>query len=710
MNTVKKMENFTEKSFKNYTGPDREFKQKNIIFGYNGRGKSSLAKGIIKEFLINNPVGSDSYRFFDRNYINNNLLLKESTNSKIKGVIANFGKKDVDVEKQIDLLEAEIIDTTTIEKEINELNNKIRTEIDKIHDTKKGKIAIQKKSISKTNDEVIALYNEDLEKAKKIESDENKLLIIKGDDSLEIQKSKIETVIIPPLNIILNENINEIKEIFSKTFDDIEIPTSKIVEWITNGLSIHKKGDKCKFCGGTPNLDLIQDNVNKYNSNEKQKAAIKLTNFKNEIDTLNLQISRILDFKNNIIANFGNETTKYFDNIESNVNLLTGFKEKINNKIENINSRINFEDEKLKNILSSIKKSYDSINQVKVDELKILDEKISKLNILIKGAICLEINNNTFIKNNMQMISEKQKFLNEARIKNQENLDKIKTLKDSKSNTKDFADHISEILSMLEVNLKLEVLNDDYIIKQSITNDKLQLDDISEGEQNLLSLLYFYYELFEDKEQKNLKSSINLIVIDDPISSVDDINKMYVLELIKKICELEGVQLFIFTHVWEDFCNICYNKADKQNTPYGIYEIKKDANGSKIVCAKTNETPYKHDFKDIYEFSQKQDCSDMTDCEIYHYPNIMRKILEEFLSFKVKNNNPTYTNFNNIKKVLCNDKPTSKDEMAIGMLLNVCNILSHKATRNPDEILKSAKFLMNKIENVDKLHFDTMKE
>lgn len=707
---IKKIENFTEKSFKNYTGPDREFKQKNIIFGYNGRGKSSLAKGVIREFLINNPVGADSYRFFDRNYINNNLLLKESTDSKIKGVIANFGKKDVDVEKQIDLLESEIIDTVTIEKEINELNNKIRTEIDKIHDTKKGKIAIQKKPASKSNDEVIALYNDDLEKAKKIENDENELLNIKGDDSLEKQKEKIETVIIPPLNIILDESINEIKDIFIKKFDDIEIPTSKIVEWITNGLSIHEKGDKCKFCGGTPNLDLIRDNVNKYNSNEKQKAAVTLTNFKNEIDTLNLQIKRILESKKSIIANLGNDTTKYFDNIESNINLLTDYKEKLNNKIENINSQIDFEDEKLKNILSSIKNSYDNINQIKVDKLKILDEKISKLNILIRGAIGLEISNNTFINSNMQMITQKQKALNEARIKNEENANKIKELKDSKSNTKDFADHINEILSMLEVNLKLEVLNDDYIIKQSITNAKLQLDDISEGEQNLLSLLYFYYELFEDKEQKNLKSSIKLIVIDDPISSVDDINKMYVLELIKKICELDGIQLFIFTHVWEDFCNICYNKADKQNTPYGFYEIKKDASGSKIVSAKTNETPYKHDFKDIYEFSQKQDCSDLTDCEIYHYPNIMRKILEEFLSFKVKNSTPTYTNFNNIKHVLCEDNPTSKDEMAIGTLLNVCNILSHKAARNPDEILKSAKFLMNKIESIDKLHFDTMKE
>lgn len=59
---------------------------------------------------------------------------------------------------------------------------------------------------------------------------------------------------------------------------------------------------------------------------------------------------------------------------------------------------------------------------------------------------------------------------------------------------------------------------------------------------------------------------------------------------------------------------------------------------------------------------------------------------------------------------MCGGNPTSKDEMSIGMLLNVCNILSHKATRNPDEILKSAKFLMNKIETVDKLHYDMMKE
>lgn len=59
------------------------------------------------------------------------------------------------------------------------------------------------------------------------------------------------------------------------------------------------------------------------------------------------------------------------------------------------------------------------------------------------------------------------------------------------------------ILSMLEINLKLEVVQNDYVIKQSITNDILKIEDISEGEQNLLALLYFYYELFNDNEQKN---------------------------------------------------------------------------------------------------------------------------------------------------------------------------------------------------------------
>ena len=707
---INKVCNLNEKSFKNYSGPEKEFKQKNIIFGYNGRGKSSLAKGIIQEFLKDNANDESNFRFFNRNYISDNLILKESEDSKIKGVIANFGKKDVDIEKQIELLELNIVDTKKVENDISILDKSIRTEIDRIHDSKKGSISIQKKPTNKTNKEVILLYNEDIAKAKKIESSEEKLIEFKGDNSLEKQKSNIEKINIPIINFIDNDEIVKVKDIFEKTYDDIEIPSSKIVDWISVGLSLHNEGDKCKFCGGNPDLGFIKNNIEQYNSNEKQKAAVALKNFKEKLDTLISQIDNLLLIKDNIIINLEKDISNNFDNIQINRKSLEEIKEILVHKIENIKSQIEFNSEKIISILNEIEKSYNEVIFEKKNEINLIDDKISKLNILIKGAIGLEIQRNTFINNNIELVETKKKMLLETYAKNKEILSKIEELKRSKSNTKDFAEHISNILSMLEVNLKLDVLDDNYIIKQSITKDILRLEDISEGEQNLLALLYFYYELFEDDEQKTLKSAIKLIVIDDPIASVDDVNKMYVLELVKKLCELKNTQVFIFTHVWDDFCNICYNKKDKEDTPFRFYEIKKDNSGSKIVDAKTNETPYKHGFKEIYEFSLKPDCNDMNDCEIYHYPNIMRKLLEEFLEFKVKNSSPTYSNFNNIKLVLCGNNPTRNDELAIGTLLNVCNILSHKASRNPDEILKTAKFLMNKIKEVDELHFNTMKE
>ena len=88
----------------------------------------------------------------------------------------------------------------------------------------------------------------------------------------------------------------------------------------------------------------------------------------------------------------------------------------------------------------------------------------------------------------------------------------------------------------------------------------------------------------------------------------------------------------------------------------------------------------------------------------------MRKILEEFLMFKAVHHNPTHGNINTIERVLCGtEKVNSKDEVAVGTLLNVCNIMSHRAARNPDEILSSAKFLMKKIKEVDPNHFNAMK-
>ena len=714
--SILRVNNLTKKSFKNYTGPtlNEEFKTKNIIFGYNGRGKTSLACGIIDEFLKNTSKNSNSYRFFNRSYITENLLLKDPESSQLKGVIANFGKKNIDAEKEIDKIKADLVDTSRLENNIQKLDKETRDEINKIHDNKKGKTSVQKKPADKSINEIIDLYNKDIIEARKIVKSDDELIKTTGDNSFEEQKLKIDTLNISNISLLSDEEIIEVNDIFNTVFDDINIPTSEIIEWLNEGLKIHSDGDKCKFCGGNIDFKKIEENVNQYNSNKKQKATLKLTNFRIKLLQIKKQVESVTIVKENIIANLG-------DGVKTNFEIVVGYQKEIDNfvltvqdKIDSIDKKLEFDSAKLKTITMSIQEEINKIEQVKNTQIKSLQDRIDKLSVLIKGAIGLEIDRSTLIKNNITLIKEQKIELSNAERQNEENYGKIESVKRSKSNTSDFADHITNILSMLEVNLKLEVKNDNYIIKHSKSGEILKLNEISEGEQNLLALLYFYYELFEDNEQNNLKNSIELIIIDDPISSVDDINKMYVLELIKKLCLLDQPQLFIFTHIWEDFCNICYGKKDKNEpnntTLFRFYEIKKDELGSRIVMAKTNESPYKHGFKEIYDFSQKTNCSDLSDCEIYHYPNIMRKILEEFLSFKIKNSSPTQDNFNNIKNVLCNGSATSTDELMIGTLLNVCNILSHRASRNPDEILKSAKYLMKKIELVDKQHFNTMKQ
>lgn len=703
---IEQVRNFSQKSFVNYTGPSEKFSEVNILFGYNGRGKTSLANGLVEEFLKDSNYEEKNYRFFNRNYITNNLKLEQSKDSRIKGVIANFGQKDVDSENQIKELESKIIDTKELSNEITKLNKEVRDEIDRIHDTKKGNIAISKKSKSRSNEEVIALYNEDIKEAKKIESDEEKLLNTKGDNSIENERIKIEKILIPQISSYKKDELINIKEIFTKKYDNIDIPSSKIITWITDGLELHKEGEVCRFCGGNIELSNIKNKIEQYNKNEKQKDSIVLTDFNNKLINYISEIDSLLMLKDGIVVNLEQDVTASFECIKNSKELLKNYQHKIDKKIEDINENIEFDDDNFLLVVSEINEAYEKIVNEKNQKLKTLNEKEAKINILIKGAIGLEIKRNTFINNTMTRIKEKSESLKQTEQQNKENLNKIDVLRKSKSNTKDFADHISMILSMLEINLKLEVVQNDYVVKQSITKDILKIEDISEGEQNLLALLYFYYELFNDNEQKELKDEIKMIIIDDPIASVDDVNKMYVLELVKKVIELKDVQIFIFTHVWEDFCNICYGKQNNGN--YKFFEIKKDTTGSKIEVARTNETPYKHNFKEIYEFSQKSDCSNLNDCEIYHYPNIMRKILEEYLSFKVKKSSPTSSNLNNIKLALCGEKPSANDELRLGTLLNVCNILSHKASRNPDEILKSAKFLMNKIKDSDKLHFNTM--
>ena len=723
---INKLNNFTLKSFVGYTNPnDLLFRAKNILFGYNGKGKSAIAIGIKDEFLKDQAKKPENLRTFDRDYISNSLLL-ENSDGKIKGVEASFGKGGVDIENKIKEVEKLIIKEDEIGKldtGIAKLRKEIRTEIDKIHDSRKGKANIQRKSKDESIERVIELYKKDFQDAKKIEADEEKLIKINGDNAIEKQIAQNENL--RPLNLskIQTNLIEEVKVIFKEKFgDDISIPEFEVVQWIESGLKLHKEGDKCKFCEGKFDFSDVKSKITQFKENKRHKATEKLKQFREQLQSLLESIKAIEKESKTYTINIGNEIEQYFTAISAKKNTFETLITSCQSKIDNIEIQENFDFKLLAETLKELEESISTISKTKNEQLLELRKKLNNLTTLVKGAIGLEIQKSVTIKNKLKEVKDKEIDLKEKRDNNKKKQEEIQDLKQQKSLTKDFADFVSQILNDINISLKVELDTDNknYIIKSTNENATLTIKDISEGEKNLLALLFFYYELFADNKQQNVKPEIELIIVDDPISSMDDSNKFYILELMKNLLELPNQQIFVLTHSWDDYCNLSYgkkaweDKTDKNGvetkSKYATFEIRKSNGKSELYKSYNIEKPYNYLFKEIYVFSQKSEEELKTECQIYHYPNVMRRIFEEWYGFKI-GKNITFTSHiqNDVASVF---KITSNNEKTkLGLLIKVCNILSHSinGSMNPQEIHQSAKYLMKLIKDNDPLHYERMK-
>lgn len=705
---IQSINDYTFKSFKNYSGPNQEeqFKQKNLFFGYNGKGKTALSKGILMEIKKDAKITEDNYRFFNKDYIKDNLLLENNTG--LKGIVANFGKENVDIEKTIEEKMKNYKDVSILQKEKEDLEQNIKDEVNRIFDLKKGKSSIKRRT-AETVKELVVSYEKDLESALKVVKSKDDLKGVKDSSSYEKELTTVQGINLLKIETLTDDEIDTIASIMNRNYEKNEIPSAEVLSWLEQGLTIHKHDNskKCKFCGNNIEINEIEETINKYLNDKKQKDLIVLNG-------LYIKIKKIIELKlkdnKGLMGNLINESVyKYYDSLSENQNQLISVNEKIKSKLDNFEKSESFDSAALKHIMNSINDNQLEISNAKqVKEIE-LSKMIEKSNTLIKGAIALEISDSNIIASELKKLEDKEKEITTVSNSNSILMKEVTELKNSKSTTNDFAVFINELLQELGVDFYLAIINNNYTINHRRDDVSLTLNDISEGENNLLALLFFYYELFNDKYQQNFKDEIKYIIIDDPISSVDDVNKAYVLELIKKIFDLNSPQIFIFTHVWDDFCNISYGKKDTNETLFRFYEVKKNKNSSYIVKTRTNETPYMHDFKEIYEFSKKKNADDLDECEMYHYPNVMRKVLEQFMKFKVKKSNPTLDNITNVKIALCGNVNCShQDNIQIPALLNICNILSHETARTPDQILKSAQYLMRKIEEIDNCHFSAM--
>ena len=732
---LKKLEKFTQKSFKDYSMPDNiEFNSKNIVFGYNGRGKSSLAKEIVHQF--NNE---EKVRFFHRDYVEERLLVKDSE-SDINGVKAVFGKAAVETQKEIDSLKESIIDLAQDKASIKTKRQEIRDDIDKIFKSKKGSSSTQIKNNKPLpagdiyvegclNIEwVLEQYGKDLKKAKKIISDTEELRKISGDRDYESEITELTNLNLPAIAIpcLTDEKIDKLNEICSKTYID-NIPRSEVVRWLSEGLELHKEdnAEKCIFCENNTafNIEEIEKRTKTYQDSEKQNDSKNLESIHKEIENLVKKLSCKEELTKPLLGFFDKTTIDGIFDYESELKTLEDIAGVLSDKLKAMDKVMALGDiEKIKKDIVSLTNKDAKLKPLKTSKINELTTQQGKQNILINGAVGLAIEEDKSLNDKIEKLGI---FESEVLKKYEDNLfaeGEIKRLEDESSDYGDFMKFLNKVLKNMSINLKLEFSEvgegkKNYYLTQAINqgdDTKLSVKDISEGEKNLLALLFFYYEMYSDDSQKSPKQDIELVVVDDPISSLDDTNKTYVLEITKKILEDGFKQVFVFTHSWNDFCDMAYGKGEKKE--YGFFEIIKNSESNSEIIKRDKKmlSPYNKLFKEIYKLSEKSSGEEIDDCELYHTSNSMRRVFEEFLSFKIGERKiPTRKNANTIED-LYNKYKTDSNKIGnfdnrLGAFLDLINIHSHRPLRS-DEVVTGAKFLMRYIEITDKFHYDKMKQ
>ena len=683
------------------------FDRVNIIFGHNGAGKSSLASIVAKAHLANSDAATA--RFFGGKYVENTLLLEDK--SGIRGIVSNFGEKDVTIEKKIDAntqkineLKDDIATQAAVVKQSADQAEKLIKEI--VKRRKDSNTKIHNKPENKTVKEKVNLWVKDYDDAYRQFPDED-YNAITGNADFSAESEKFNLIPIASMPDIDENLTGELVEILATEYKNVEIPDHEIVKWLQDGMHIHESEDRCEFCGAKIDIVKIKKRVDAFVNDEKHKATVTLSDHKRQLEDLGVVAQELIDHKEVYQQTFDlTDDQINFDTLsESTTRLAKIISEVIDQKLNHMEVRINFIGDNLNDSIKTISSSIEVLELAKKQSSQSLLDKINLLETLVKGSIGLEIKNTSSISEDIAKTDTATKQIKTLEEQQETLRADNERLRSQKSDLADFATYLNEALKDLNLNFSLFPSGKIYVLKHA-DGSALKLDDISDGERNLLSLIYFYYEMMSDTSG-NLKDTIQLIVIDDPISSLDDNNKFYITDLIKSILSQNNIQIFTMSHSWDDFCNLAYGR---NQVGVALYEIKKESGLGNIYPVSNNKLlrPYIMLYREVNEFRQKN-VSDISDEVALHMPNTMRRVLEEYVKFRVDVDFATAGHDTDIAKALFGEELSTLSntkKQRLNQLLSICNILSHKAMhpKNPSEIHESAKFLIGSIEQYDKYH------
>ena len=731
---------FTRKSFKSYSMKEKgiKFGYVTYIYGENGRGKSSLAEEIRER---NNCDGKE-VRIFNRDYAREVLTLDDS-NSRLRGVKAILGQSNSKIMKEIHTLWRPLKDKCErkipgLEKDKKELEERIKKSVKDIVDSflSHPGVTIRRKNSNSGISKMLQTYKEEYES---LSNKFKEKLEVSKENLDNIDPTKIDEYIIKLRKVNIDYeriSIDWISISNRLTSSPDNSPESAIfLEWIKEGLQLHSsdRSEICQFCSNKFNINDIYERMQEYQETLCLKEDLRhiksdimdyKTKSNNCLSQIRLLNPEIPGYNEKILNDINN--SEIYNNLLSvleakiqDISLTQGFSETEQIKINRFND-----------LLYSYVKNINDECESKIQELEKFRQNIIDFT---KMSVAKEVLSSKLIHRDHQEYK-----IVDKKLKNTEELynftkRKIDELNKSMSEYSDFKEFLNNSLNNANFPINLNVETDNgqtYYTLQNTQGTKLTIDSISEGEKNIISLLYFYHELLETRnknKEPKIKDSVSAVIVDDPIASLDAANKYWIMEIVKSLIEKcknsNECQIFILTHSWEDYINLTYGKTDDTNTEKktkngninvekytttALLEVRKDKNNNSFISVLQNHNidyPYAFIFRNIYNLSIQDDPVD-SKCYMYHSPNDMRRIFETFLQHKTKDG--LFAQSSNQKEIEALYKQSCKkdfqDKPGLGALLAYINIESHHVHRSVD-IQKHAKVLMEYIKDIDPLHF-----
>ena len=725
-----------------------DFGRFNILYGPNGSGKTTLSR----MFASFNVGSSDDYpslkykimsdegqfkegqsypcmiRVFNSDYIDSNLgeiegqlnpifIIGEENKSLVTQIRAD--------EQTLGVLEEELRMKTGEREELETLRGKQFTNIARtIASETSGQVT---RTYRKPNAEAAFTAMEEANSLNETELTKNRSTL------RQTSLGKIDAIYLNTISLMSDDQLVDLnlaqaisalesstQAILLQTSDSLAIQRLRdnpdIGAWIEQGLVLHKKhsSEKCEYCGQDITAERMEALGKHFNQSDKllkQRIESLIQDAKLIMTTVNAVITPIKSQLYDELQSDYQSHFKVFEDAKTTLlDDLGEFHASLKDKLQRRTEQVPFA---LKAIdLSTLCEELETLNSL----IALHNEKTESFERHVRAATnAIETHYLTSIREEVLGYDAKIEKTDQrlevikkgdpatGELGTDALRQRIRENRQQVSNTNKAAARLTDLLQTFlgRNELQFEPEGEGYRI---LRNGKAA-KRLSEGEKTAVTFIYFIVQL----EDQNFDLQNGIVVIDDPVSSLDS-NSVYQAFSFLKNAIKDAKQAFLLTHNF-DFLRLLLNwckniRPNSIRRKYYMLFCGLTSDGSRQATIKPldkellqNESEYSYLFKLLYFFR-----SDGTIAGSYHIPNVARKVLEAFLEFYYPGSQSIYHKLERV----------SFDENKKTALLKFANDLSHSTGKGFDPALvpetqNNVKYLLEMIETISPIHYASLK-